>query len=129
MSGGKFYNVWHKLQLAEYMGQSEEDGDTYTDERGLVRCKHDRDIMGTCGACVEEERQGLPPCYALYEQEEGWFWIWRNPDTRVDQTSREGPYEDKKDCRWDAWEDYEDRAMRGELDENGYVVEPRPLGS
>jgi hypothetical protein len=113
------------LQICEYQGQSEEDGHTYTDEHGIVRCKHDRDIMGSCIACVEEERQGLPPCYAVYKADEGWFWLWKNPDPRVEETWSDGPYDDKEDCRWESWDDFENRAMSGELDEQGRKVEAR----
>ena len=115
------------LQITEFSGQLEEDGEIYTDESGVVRCKHDRSIMGTCISCTEEERQGLPPCSGLYKVEDGWFHLWKNPDPRVEETRREGPYSDKEDCRWDSWEAFEDRMMRGELDEQGRKVEaPKP---
>ena len=116
-------NMWVLLQIAEFQAQLEEDGEIYTDEHGIVRCKHDRDVMGSCIACVEESRQGLPPCYALWESAEGWFFIWKNPDPRFEEdTWSEGPFGDKEEARWEAWEDYEDRMMRNELDEEGRRV-------
>ena len=117
--------MWLILQLTEEQSQSEEDGRTYTDEGGVVRCKHHRDTVVGCMRCVEEDRQGLPPCHAVYEQEEGWFWLWKNPDPRVEETSGDGPFDNKEDCRWDAWEVFEEREVHGEVDEKGRKVEDR----
>lgn len=117
--------MWHLLQIAEYEGQLEEAGELYTDGNGVVRCKHDRDVMGTCWRCVEESRQGLPPCYALYEQAEGWFWIWKNPDSRMKEVYRDGPFESREDARVDAWESFEERIILCEINEKGYKVEVR----
>ena len=53
----------------------------------------------------EEPPDGLPPHYALFQGEEGWFFV-RNAHGLE---AKEGPFPEREDARYWAWKDLERR--------------------
>ncbi len=93
--------------------------DHETGSHSWVRCIADPDIV----AVFMGDAPTLPPCYAIYKQREGWFFVWKNPDDRVNETWSGGPYAEKEEARRESWKDFDDRMMKGEIDEEGHKVQ------